>query len=118
MLWRATATTSAMARDRPSSVTSDGFVMAPKAKAPEWLLTTPAPSSCNPALFRARDDRTRGHCGRQPAPHHELGVPDVSLEAPVEDPVAPADVCHPPRAVPSRRSFDTREDVGIARHRL
>ena len=35
-----------MERDCPSSVTGEGFVMAPKAKAPEWLLTTPAPSSC------------------------------------------------------------------------
>src|SRR6266446_10238912 len=46
---RATATTSSMVREWPSSVT--GFAMGTQTKAPEWLVATPAPESTRTAYF-------------------------------------------------------------------
>src|SRR5216683_1760567 len=71
---RATETTSAMVRERPSRVTKAGIVA--------WKVGhVPAARQ----LPRACDDDPRLLGGRQVAVHHELGVAGVGLEAPVED---------------------------------
>src|SRR5881628_1353619 len=64
-------------------------------------------------LLRPSYLKTRRERGRESAPPDELRVPDIRLEAPVEDHVIPVHVRDAEGAVTHRRAFGDLEDVPV-----